>query len=199
MTPPETHQDFQHLLEPVLDPAFGMALSYTGGSEADAEDLVQEAALKAFRGFHSFEPGTNFKAWFFRILMNTAVSRYRKTSRRPLEVDIDDASPAPLLQEAQARGLDVSGSDPARAFIERIRLDSIHKAIAELPEEFRQVCVLYFLEEFTYPEIAEVLDIPVGTVRSRLHRARKALQRRLLDVAVEDGLVPGTPASGADA
>ena len=199
MTSPESNQDFQALLEPVLDPAFGMALSYTGGREADAEDLVQEAALKAFRGFHSFERGTNFKAWFFRILMNTAVSRYRKTSRRPLEVDIEDASPAPLLKEAKARGLDVSGSDPARTFIERIRLESIHEAIAELPEEFRQVCVLYFLEEFTYPEIAEVLEIPVGTVRSRLHRARKALQRRLLDIAVEDGLVPGAPTPGADA
>ncbi len=195
---PEPHQDFQELLEPVLDPAFGMALSYTGGSEADAEDLVQEAALKAFRGFGSFEKGTNFKAWFFRILMNTAVSKFRKASRRPLEVDIDDTSPTPLLQQAQARGLDVDGSDPARAFIERIRIESIHEAIAELPEEFRQVCVLYFLEEFTYPEIAEVLEIPVGTVRSRLHRARKALQRRLLDIAVEDGLVPGTPAAGAD-
>ncbi|MGI9625571.1 MAG: sigma-70 family RNA polymerase sigma factor [Longimicrobiales bacterium] len=192
----EKQGEFQSLLEPVLDSAFGMAMSYTGGSEADAEDLVQDSALKAFKGFASFERGTNFKAWFFRILMNTAVSRFRTTKRRPTEVDIDDAAAAPLLRQAAQRGIDVSGSDPAKAFVERIRLDSIHEAIGALPPEFRQACVLYFLEEFTYPEIAEVLDIPVGTVRSRLHRARKVLQRRLLDAAVEDGII-ATPAPEA--
>ena len=196
MTKP-SHADFQDLLGPVLDSAFGMAMGYTGGREADAEDLVQEAALKAFRGFGSFEPGTNFKAWFFRILMNSAVSRFRKTSRRPVEVELEDASGGPLLMEAAERGLDVGGSDPARSFIQRIRLQSIHEAIADLPDEFRQVCVLYFLEEFTYPEIAEVLEIPVGTVRSRLHRARKALQRRLMDMAVEDGVVTPPEATGS--
>lgn len=192
----EDQNEFQKLLAPTLDSAFGMAMSYTGGLEADAEDLLQDAALKAYRGFDSFEEGTNFKAWFFRILMNTAVSRFRKTQRRPLEVDIDDAAAAPLLREAASRGLEFRGSDPAKSFLERIRLESIQEAIADLPDEFRQVCVLYFLEEFTYPEIAEVLEIPVGTVRSRLHRARKALQRRLLDVAVEDGIIPVNP--GAD-
>jgi len=195
----ERQTEFQALLEPVLDSAFGMAMSYTGGSEADAEDLVQDAALKAYRGFDSFQRGTNFKAWFFRILMNTAVSRFRKSQPRPVAVDIDDTGGAPLLRQAAERGLDTSGSDPARAFLERVRLDQIQEAIAGLPEEFRQVCVLYFLEEFTYPEIAEVLEIPVGTVRSRLHRARKALQRRLLDVAVEDGLVSEASPGGGDA
>lgn len=194
----ERHDDFQSHLEPVLDAAFGMALSYTGGSEADAEDLLQDSALKAYRGFDSFEKGTNFKAWFFRILMNTAVSQYRKRQRRPIEVDIDDTAGAPLLREAAERGLDVGGADPARSFIERIRMEQIQQAIADLPEEFRQVCVLYFLEEFTYPEIAEVLSIPVGTVRSRLHRARKALQRRLMDVAVEDGVVERPSVAGGE-
>ena len=194
----ERQDEFQRLLEPVLDSAFGMAMSYTGGREADAEDLLQDAALKAYRGFASFEKGTNFKAWFFRILMNTAVSSFRKTQRRPLEVDIDDAAASPLLREATSRGFEFRGTDPAKTFVERIRLESIQEAIAGLPDEFRQVCILYFLEEFTYPEIAEVLEIPVGTVRSRLHRARKALQRHLLDIAVEDGILSAPSNTGTD-
>ena len=182
-------EEFQSLLEPVLDSAFGMAMSYTGGSQAEAEDLLQDAALKAYRGFAGFQRGTNFKAWFFRILMNTAVSRFRKTKRRPTEIDIDDAAHGPAVQEATSLGMARETDDPSKAFVEKLRLERIHQAIHELPEEFRQVSVLYFLEEFTYPEIAEVLDIPVGTVRSRLHRARKGLQRRLMDIAVEDGVV----------
>ncbi len=188
-----TPEQFQSLLEPILDSSYGMAMGYTGNS-ADAEDLVQDTALKAFRGFARFEPGTNFKAWFFRILMNTAVSRFRKKKRRPTEVEIEDVPGAPLLEEAISRGLTVDGSDPAATFMARIRQETIQKAISELSDDFRQVAVLYFLEEFTYPEIAEVLEIPVGTVRSRLHRARKTLQRRLLDVAVEDGIVKGEAA-----
>ena len=143
------HQEFQALLEPVLDAAFGVALGYTGGEQAEAEDLVQDAALKAYRGFGSFQRGTNFKAWFFRILMNTAVSRFRKTKRRPVEVDIDDATHSTGLQQATEQGFGRNGSDPAQAFVERIRLESIQEAISDLPDEFRQVSVLYFLEEFT--------------------------------------------------
>ena len=187
--------EFETLLGPILDASYGMAMSYTSNS-ADAEDLVQEAALKAFKGFNRFERGTNFKAWFFRILMNTAVSRYRKKKRRPAEVDLEEIPGTPLLDKAESTGLRLDGADPAQAFMERIRVDRVHEAIGELPEEFRQVSILYFLEEFTYPEIAEVLSVPVGTVRSRLHRARKALQRRLMDVAIEDGIVSGP--SGQD-
>lgn len=190
-----TPEQFQDLLEPILDASYGMAMGYTANS-ADAEDLVQEAALKAFRGFERFEQGTNFKAWFFRILMNTAVSRFRKKKRRPTEVEIEDVPGTPLLREAEARGINLDGGDPAQALIEKIRLESIQEAIGALPDDFRQVAVLYFLEEFTYPEIADVLEIPVGTVRSRLHRARKSLQRRLMDVAVEDGIVGVQAAEG---
>ena len=180
--------EFEQLLAPIFDRAYGMALSLTR-NEADAEDLLQEASLKAYRGFGSFETGTNFKAWFLRILMNTYLSDRRRAKRRPVGVDLDDLPDGYLYGEMAKAGLDRRSDDPARLLLERISVAAVRGAIEALPEEFRVVAALYFLEDFTYAEIAEVLDIPVGTVRSRLHRGRKVLQKSLWSIAVEEGIV----------
>ncbi len=179
---------FESLLDPVLDRAFALAVNLTA-NRADAEDLVQEAALRAFRGFASFRPGTNFRAWFFRILTNAYYSRRRSERRRPLEVQLGEVPDAYLHTRAVRSGLHARTSDPARALMSRLGVEEIQQAIQSLPDEFRVVAALYFLEEFRYPEIAEVLDIPVGTVRSRLHRGRKILQKELWAIAESEGIV----------
>jgi RNA polymerase sigma-70 factor, ECF subfamily len=179
---------FQPLLTAVLAPAFGYALRLTR-NRADAEDLVQEAALRAFRASSTFEPGTNFKAWFFRILIRCFWARHRQARRRPSTVDFDDTPDLYLYARSAEHGLPYQGEDPAAALIERLGTERVVEAIARLPEEYGTVCTLYFMEDFAYHEIAEVLGCPVGTVRSRLHRGRKMLQKALWSVAEEAGIV----------
>jgi len=176
---------FQALLVAVLPPAFGYALRLTR-HRADAEDLVQDAALLAFRAAHTFEPGTNFRAWFFRILTRRFWARHRAQRRRPATVGIEDVSELSLYSRAAA-GL--AGNDPASRLIDRLGSERVAAAIAELPEEYGVVCTLYFMEDFAYDEIAGVVGIPVGTVRSRLHRGRRMLQKLLWAAAEEAGIV----------
>lgn len=183
-----SRERFEALLSPVLDRAYAMARSLTR-NDADAEDLLQEAALRAFRGFSSFEEGTNFRAWFFRILTNSFLSDRRRAKRRPTNVDLDDVPDLYLFQQTAEMGLHERTDDPARVLMEKIGVAAVRRAIEALPDEFRVVASLYFMEDFTYPEIADVLDIPVGTVRSRLHRGRKILQKALWSIAVEEGIV----------
>jgi RNA polymerase sigma-70 factor (ECF subfamily) len=180
----------ESLLLEALPAAYGYALRLTR-ERADAEDLVQEAALLAVRSAGSFEPGTNFKAWFFRILTNCFRSRHRAAKRRPATVELDDATPLYLYSHAEAAGLPHDAEDPARALLDALGTERIVDAIGALPEEFAVVCTLYFMNDFAYHEIAEVLELPIGTVRSRLHRGRKLLQRALWQAAEDAGIVRG--------
>jgi RNA polymerase sigma-70 factor (ECF subfamily) len=179
---------FEPLLVAVLSPAFGYALRLTR-HRADAEDVVQDAALAAFRAAHTFEPGTNFKAWFFQILTRCFYQRYRRAQRRPTTVDLEDTPDLYLFSRSAAAGLPWDGDDPAGQLLDRLGSERVAAAIEQLPEEYGVVCTLYFTEDFAYHEIAAVLGIPVGTVRSRLHRGRKMLQKLLWQAAVEAGVV----------
>jgi len=171
-----------------MDSLYAGALRMTR-NPADAEDLVQETYLKAYRGFAGFEEGTNIKAWLYRILTNTYITRYRQQKRRPDETDIDDVEDFYLYRR-------LGGIDEARisksaedAMFELFTDDEVKDALESLPETFRMAVLLADVEGFAYKEIAEILDIPIGTVMSRLHRGRKALQKRLYEFAVERGIV----------
>ena len=187
ISPPDA--DFETLLRGVLDRAYGTALRLTG-SRDDAEDLVQEAALNAFRGFAGFRPGTNFRAWFFRILMNAFYAAHRKRRPEQAAVALDDADPVYLYQRARAAGLLDDGQDPAARTMSLMAVDDVARALLSLPDEFRAVSTLYFMEDLSYQEIAEAVGVPVGTVRSRLHRGRRMLQKALWMLAEERGIAP---------
>jgi RNA polymerase sigma-70 factor, ECF subfamily len=185
---PVGEDEFQVLLVEVLPSAFGYALRLTR-NRADAEDLVQDAALRAFRAMSTFEAGTNFKAWIFRILTRCFWANHRRRQRRPTTVDFDDTPDLYLYARSAEHGLPWQGEDPARTLIDRLGTERVSEAIGKLPEEYGVVCTLYFMEEFAYHEIADVLEVPVGTVRSRLHRGRKMLQKALWYLAEESGVV----------
>lgn len=179
---------FEGLLRPVLPLAYGVALRLAR-NQADAEDLVQEAALQGFRAFESFELGTNFKAWYMRILTNCFFARYRRAKRAPELVDIDDAPPLHMLLQSAAAGLHGHLVDPAAALLERMDAEQVADAIAMLPEEYRIVCALYFVDDLSYQDIAAIVGVPLGTVRSRLHRGRRMLQKVLWHLAQSHGIV----------
>lgn len=174
---------------PVLEPAYRTALRLTGNA-AEAEDLLQDASLLALRGFDSFREGSNFKAWFFRILVNRFYSNYRRQRRAGMSVDLEEAPELYLFQRAEAAGL-VTEADPAERIVERLDTELVAAALDALPEEYRGVAALYFTQDLSYQEIAEVLDVPIGTVRSRLHRARRMLQKALWHLAEARGVVGG--------
>ena len=181
--------DFKSLLEPVLEPAYRTAYHLTR-NEADAEELVQEAALLAFKGFGRFKPGTNFKAWFFTILRNRFISTYRKKQREIKTVELEDAPELYMYTKSVESGLSAQTSEPAKYVIEQLDAEQVATALSELPMEFREAATLYFTQDMSYHDIAEVLGVPVGTVRSRLHRGRKLLQKKLWHLAEDYGLVP---------
>ena len=185
---PDRTREFETLFASIIDRAFGMALRLTR-NRADAEDLVQEAALLAFRNFGGFEPGTHFKAWFFRILTNCYFTTYRRRRRQGSTVDFDDTPDLYLYARSLAAGIPLDIVDPAGSLIDRLDSERVGAAIEELPEEYRVVSTLYFMDDLTYQQIAEVLGCPVGTVRSRLHRGRKMLQKALWALAEECGIV----------
>ena len=185
---PASPATFESLLTEVVGPAFGTALRLTR-NRADAEDLVQDAALLAFRGFASFQPGTNFKAWFFKILMNCFYSKHRRQKRELATFDWDDTPDLFLYARSHEAGFPTAGPDPAGELLERLGTERVVEAIERLPEEYRVVSTLYFMEDFSYEEIARILDCPIGTVRSRLHRGRKMLQKALWQLAGEAGIV----------
>ena len=155
---------------------------------ADAEDLVQETYLKAYRGFDRFEEGTNLRAWLYRILTNTFINMYRSKKRRPTETELDEGEDLYLYRR-------LGGLEAARAtrsaedeLMDFFTESEVKDAIESLPEQYRLVVLLCDVEGFSYKEIAEWLEIPIGTVMSRLHRGRKALQKQLYEFAVERGL-----------
>lgn len=184
---------FESLLAPVLSMAFRVALSLTRNA-ADAEDLVQEASLLAFKGFGQFQPGTNFKAWFLRILTNAFFGRCRKSRRSPQTVPLVDAAGVEFAPVGPALHAGPE-QDPAAIVSSRVTTDRVLKSIRALPPEFRSVATLYFVDELSYQEMAEILDCPAGTVRSRLHRARRMLRSALLQTAWDHGVVPRTLAA----
>jgi RNA polymerase sigma-70 factor (ECF subfamily) len=175
---------FESLLAPIMDPAFGMAYRLTRNRD-EAEDLVQDAAVQAFHAFHTFTRGTNFKAWFFRVMINLFRKRAIKRSRGPEITPLDDAPDLYLYIHSARAGINAPNGNPAALVISRMTETMIEEAISALPEEYQIVSVLYFMEEASYQEIADIVGVPVGTVRSRLHRGRKLLQKALWQVAEE--------------
>jgi RNA polymerase sigma-70 factor (ECF subfamily) len=169
-----------------LDALYRTALRMTR-SEADAEDLVQETYIRAFRFKEQFTPGTNLKAWLFRILTNTFINIYRRRQSQPEFTELEDVDEFSLYRRMSDLRASSSSQEPETEFLNGIVDTEVKDALAELPEKFRQV-VLLDVEGFSYKEIAEMLAIPIGTVMSRLHRGRKFLQKRLFDLAQQRGI-----------
>ena len=156
---------------------------------SNAEDLVQETFLKAYRAYGTFEEGSNLKAWLYRILTNTFINNYRRDTRRPQETDLGELEDLYLFRRLSRDTSAGSSSSAEDQLLEGLVEEDIKQAVESLPENFRMVVLLADLEGFSYKEIADILDIPIGTVMSRLHRGRKALQVALWDFATERGLV----------
>ncbi|MGH2578379.1 MAG: sigma-70 family RNA polymerase sigma factor [Actinomycetota bacterium] len=186
--PTRAQIEFEALLSPILQMAYGTAVRLTR-NRTEAEDLVQDAALLAYRAFGSFQRGTNFKAWFFRILTNAFYSRHRKEKHEKANLSTEDVPALYLYTKTAEAGLHGRESDPASAIMDKLDTEQVSEALEALPTEYRVVATLYFIEDFSYQQIAEVLECPVGTVRSRLHRGRRLLQKALWRVAVERGIV----------
>jgi RNA polymerase sigma-70 factor (ECF subfamily) len=166
-----------------MDKLYAAALRYTKNPE-DARDLVQDTYLKAFNSFHQFEEGTNLRAWMYRVLTTTFINSYRKDQRRPqlASGELEDWQ----LAKAQSHTSDLGKSAEALA-LENLPDSDIKRALQEIPEEFRIAVYLADVEGFSYKEIANIVDVPAGTVMSRLHRGRKLLREKLADYAKELG------------
>jgi RNA polymerase sigma-70 factor (ECF subfamily) len=161
----------------------------------DAEDLVQETFLKAYRAFDGFQEGTNLRAWLYKILTNTFINSYRAAKRRPEKADVEDVEDLYLYHrvgDLQAAGVGRSAEDEV---FSHFTDTEVKGALESLPEAFRIAVLLADVEGFSYKEIADITDVPIGTVMSRIHRGRKALQKALFEFARERGLV-GTADSG---
>lgn len=175
-----------------LNQLYAAALRMTR-NPADAEDLVQEAYAKAYAAFHQYKPGTNLKAWLYRILTNTFINNYRKKQRQPLEHGSEDIED---WQIAQAASHSSSGGRSAELeALDHLPDSDVKDALSQLPEDFRMVVYYADVEGLPYKEIAEIMDTPIGTVMSRLHRGRRQLREMLADYAADRGF--STPAGGA--
>ena len=186
MTVPKNDKQraFEQEALPHADLLYNYALRMTN-NQANAEDLVQETYLKAYRFWDKYEPGTNIRAWLFRILKNSYINRYRKQSKEPGTVDYEE------IQNFYTSVRD-EGSDPndlQETLFGNLLDDDVAGAIAALPHDFRTIVILCDIEGLTYEEIADLVDIPLGTVRSRLHRGRKLLRNKLIEYARKRGYV----------
>ncbi|GEJ59304.1 sigma-70 family RNA polymerase sigma factor [Anaeromyxobacter diazotrophicus] len=189
-----TRNEFEGLAMKHVDPLYSAALRLTK-NERDAEDLVQDTFLRAFRFFDKFERGTNIKAWLFKILTNTFINRYRRTVK---ERSIVEGSEREAVHERFiSREASEYAANPEQFFFDRLLSDDVLRAVDSLPIDFRMVVILADLQEFSYKEIAEILDVPVGTVMSRLYRGRRLLQKALAGYAVVSGVLRA--AEGAEA
>ncbi|MBA4505024.1 sigma-70 family RNA polymerase sigma factor [Corynebacterium sanguinis] len=185
MADTDVHKRFTEEAMPLLDQLYGGALRMTRNPQ-DAEDLVQETYLKAFNAFDSFKPGTNLKAWLYRIMTNAYINTYRKKQRRPIETSTEDMTDHQLYTTSSH---DSTGLESAEvAALKGMPNGRISEAFDELNEDYRMVVYMADVEDMAYKEIAEALDIPLGTVMSRLHRGRKQLRVLLKDVANEQGI-----------
>ncbi len=176
--------DFESVAIPYLDGLYNMAYRLTRNAE-DAEDLVQETFFKAYKHYEKFEAGTNLKAWLFRILRNTFINGYRKKQSQPPQSafsDIEDAFESQVLESAFR-----NTKDPEQEVLESVLDQDVQQALDALREDYRLVIHLVDLEGFSYKEAASILDVPVGTVMSRLYRGRRLLEKVLLDYGLRQG------------
>jgi RNA polymerase sigma-70 factor, ECF subfamily len=179
---------FERDVLPLLPSLYGAALRMTR-NPSEAEDLLQDTALRAYRGFATFQEGTNLKAWLYRILTNSFINTYRKRQREPQTVDgPDDVDEWFLFDRLGGMSAERSAEEDV---LERIPDADVKAALESIPENFRIAVLLADVEGFSYREIADIMNVPIGTVMSRLHRGRKALERALYAVAKERGLVDG--------
>jgi RNA polymerase sigma-70 factor (ECF subfamily) len=167
---------------------FSTALRMTR-NRADAEDLVQETFVKAWRSFATFQEGTNLRAWLFRIMTNTYINKYNAQQRRPQETELDEVEELFLFRRIGAFDQSKMNQSAEEQLLEFFTDDQVKNAIEELPEMFRLPVLLSDVDGFSYKEIAEMLDVPIGTVMSRLHRGRKMMQKLLYTYAKDRGLV----------
>lgn len=184
---PVLRERFERDVLPLLPNLYGAALRMTRNPQ-DAEDLVQETYLRAYRGFEGFREGTNLRAWMYRILTNTFINSYRKKQREPVTVSVSDED-TPDWYLYDRIGSSVAEPSAESEVLEQIPDEDVQRALEDLPEVFRMAVLLADVEGFSYKEMAEILGIPIGTVMSRLHRGRKALQRALWETVRERGLV----------
>lgn len=187
-----TKIEFEELALPHLDPMYSAALRLTK-NERDAEDLVQDTFMRAYRFFDKFERGTNMKAWLFKILTNTFINRYRRKVKERTVVEGTERDT--VHERFISRDATEYAANPEQYFFDRLLSDDILQAIDSLPIDFRLVVILADLQEFSYKEIAEILGCPVGTVMSRLYRGRKLLQKMLKHYATEAGVLKEEEAS----
>lgn len=182
----ENQNEFQELVSPHLNSLYSTALRMTR-NQNDAEDLVQDTLFKAFRAFDQFQKDTNFRAWTFRILVNTYITAYRKAVKQPQKVSYEDLEEFYLYKKLDDT---VSLQEaPKEDFLENLFDDEVKNAMENLPYQFRLVVLLCDVEGFSYNEIAEIIDAPLGTVMSRLFRGRRLLQRYLWSYAKKRGYV----------
>jgi len=182
----ECKKIFEELSLQYMDLLYSTALRMTKNTE-EAEDLVQDSYLRAYRFFHKFEQGTNFKAWIFRILTNTFINRYRKKLRTPKKVELDKVSFF-IEDEEAIRDLDINNGSDDPSYDELFD-DDINRALNKLSDDFRQIILLADVEGLSYKEIAKKANIPIGTVMSRLFRGRRMLQKKLFKYALKEGYV----------
>lgn len=178
------HEEFEAEALPHMDVLYNFALRTTG-NESDARDLLQETYLKAFRFWDKYEKGTNIRAWLFRIMKNSYINRYRKETKEPDKVDYDEIEN--FYNSIRAESTDPN--DLQEKLYGNLLGDEVAKALESLPDDFRTVVILCDIEGLTYEEIAEFIERPIGTVRSRLHRGRKLLQASLYEYAKKQGII----------
>ncbi len=181
----ELLQRFEADALPLLDQLYGAALRMTR-NPVDAQDLVQDAYMKAYQAFGSFKEGTNLKAWMYRILTNTYINSYRKAQRRPTESSAEDMTDWQLAETAKHDSVGLESAEVEA--LKNIPDKRIQDALMSLGEDYRMVVYYADVEGLAYKEIAEIMDTPIGTVMSRLHRGRKQLRSKLKDVAAEHGI-----------
>ncbi len=181
--------EFERVAVPHLSDLYRAAL-YLTKNDAEAEDLVQETYLRAFRFVDKFQPGTNCKAWLLSILRNLFINRYRQKKAEPERVDWERIDQ--VYESIMEQGQKADKNNPESLFFSRLTSDKINEAIKGLPEEFRTAIVLVDIQELTYEETAKIMECPIGTVRSRLSRGRRILQVALRDYAIQSGLLMGT-------
>ncbi len=185
-TDSERRARFERDALPFLDQLYAAAMRMTR-NPSDAEDLVQETFVKAFAAFHQFRPGTNLKAWLYRILTNTFINSYRKAQRRPQENRSDQ------IEDWQLAAAEAHSSTGLRSAemdaLDHLPDSDVKEALQNLPEDFRMAVYYADVEGFSYKEIAEIMGTPIGTVMSRLHRGRQGLKKQLRDYAAERGLI----------